>query len=210
MSIGERFSEPLALGLEESEVMVEMLDVFLDIAAHGDDACAVVRALAQERVVGQEPEHARPLSPADFEECQCVFEGLLVVKEPLDVGCFVGVEQRRIVFGEDALHPVDGDGVAVGQVDDQLLNRPVAGPGSSESGFAREPLDSVPELLAPGGVGFDQVAVHGCSSYVVLVRAESIGPRFADTTGDQRFGGRLRKAGRTLSMESGLSEGTWA
>ena len=52
MSIVERFSEPFALGLEESEVVVEMLDVSLDHSAQGDDAFAIMGALAQERVVG--------------------------------------------------------------------------------------------------------------------------------------------------------------
>ena len=86
-----------------------MLEVSFDISAHGDDAGAVMRALAQERLVGQEPQHARPLSSADVEEGQSILEGLLVVKKPIDVSCFVGVEKRRIVFGEHSLHPVDGD-----------------------------------------------------------------------------------------------------
>ena len=90
---GEGFSEPLALGLQENEVMVEVLGVSLDVAAHGDDAGTVVGALACECVVGQEPEHARPLPAADVEERESVFHGLLVVMEPIDVGCFVGVEK---------------------------------------------------------------------------------------------------------------------
>ena len=112
--------------------MVKMLDVSLDHPAQRDDACAIMGALTQERVVGQQPKHARPLSSADVEERQSILERLLVVKEAFDVRRFIGVEQRRIVLGDDSLHPVDGDYFAVGQVDDQLLNRPVAGPWASE------------------------------------------------------------------------------
>jgi hypothetical protein len=35
------------------------------------------------------------------------------------------MQERWVVFGEDPLHAVDGDGVAVGEMDDQLLDRPV-------------------------------------------------------------------------------------
>ncbi len=103
-------------------MIIEVLDIILNVAAYCDNSSTVVRALAPERFVGQEPEDACPLSPADFDECQRVFDGLVVVMEPLNVGRFVSIEEGWIVFGKHSLHAVDGDGVAVGEMDDELLD----------------------------------------------------------------------------------------
>ena len=74
LSVSERFSKSFALGLQENEVMVEMLAVILDISAHGDDAHAVMDSLTCERIVWQSPEYSRPLSSANVEERQGILE----------------------------------------------------------------------------------------------------------------------------------------
>jgi hypothetical protein len=51
--LGEGFPEPLALGLQESEVVVEMLAISLNVSAQGNDAGPIVSPLAGESVVGQ-------------------------------------------------------------------------------------------------------------------------------------------------------------
>ena len=154
--------------------MVEMIGVSLDISAEGDRAGAVVGTLTEECVIGQQPEQRGPLPAADVEEGESVFDGLVVVMEAFDVGRFVGVEKGRIVFSEDSLHAVDRDGVAIGQVDDQFLNRPGAGPGASKQVFAREPGNCLPELLAAVGVGFDQERFMAFPSIVVCLFERSL------------------------------------
>ena len=87
-----------------------------------------------ERVVWKSAEYARPLPPAEVEEREGIFKRLLVGQEPIDVGRLIRVQERWVVFGEYPLHAVDRDGIAVGKMDDQLLDRPVAGARVTRSG----------------------------------------------------------------------------
>src|SRR5262249_10851263 len=66
----------------------------------------------------------------------------------------------RVVLGEHPLHPVDADGVAVGDVDDDFEDRPVAGSGSGGELLAGQSGGRGAELGGAGLVGVDRLRVH--------------------------------------------------
>ena len=144
---------PKALPLPDDKwhVFVNVSDVAAHHPAHGDSPAAIVLARPGERLGRELPQHPGKLPPTDFQQEESVFEVLVVREEFLDVGRFVGIEKGWVVFGEHSLHPVDADHVAIGDVDDDFEDRPLAGPGPGGEVVVREPGNSSPEA---GGSAF--------------------------------------------------------
>src|SRR5262249_4790590 len=108
-SFGSRSRLPKARSflVNELQMMIDVLHIIFHHRAHPHGAAAVVGTLAFKGVVGQHAQYAGELPAADFEEDQGIFQCLVMGKEAIDVGGFVGVKQGRIVFGKHALHAVD-------------------------------------------------------------------------------------------------------
>ena len=156
----KRFTQSCSLVVDEAEVIVEVFDVVFDHGVEGDFAATVVGASAEEGGVGEVAEDSGELAAADFEEDEGVFQGLLVSGKALDVSGLIGVEQRWVVFDHDPLHPIDGNRVAIDQVDHDLLNGPEARSGASVVVLARQAFHGPSQLDSSRFEPINQLSIH--------------------------------------------------
>src|SRR6185437_5893658 len=76
---------------------------------------------------------------------------------------FIEGKQRRIIFGNDPLHPVGQNLLRVGQVQHDLLDRPGAGNRKGHEIIGLKSLDRLGDMPAAVFIRVDKGSIHGQS-----------------------------------------------
>lgn len=106
-------------------------------------------------------EDAEHLSTSGLDEAEFFFKVAVVVEQLGGVEVFVGGDEGRLVQGEDAFHAVGQDRLEVGDVGDDLENRPLALDGAGGLLGKTDGEDGLTELLGSGGVTVEKFGKAG-------------------------------------------------
>jgi hypothetical protein len=70
------------------------------------------------------------LAAANLEQRHCILQILVATVQAFDEPVVIEGDQWRIIFSDHSAHAIDGDGIAVLQMNDQFVDGPNTGPRS--------------------------------------------------------------------------------
>ena len=108
-------------------MVLEMVYICLDEAGQSHRAGDIVRSGSSKHRIWKESEYPSKLSAPNVKQCDCVINRLVVAMESFDIRRLISIKQCRVIFSNDAFHSINCDRIAIGEMDDEFLNRPFSG-----------------------------------------------------------------------------------